>query len=55
MLTQRSVEEILKRIIARDRSLSNFDTYNRVIRRYMHERFEDSEENDITVHQFLKN
>jgi hypothetical protein len=55
MLSQRSVEEIIKRIVVRDKSQTNLDTYKRVIRKYMHERFEDSEENDITVKQFLKN
>jgi hypothetical protein len=54
MVTQRSVEEIINRVVSRDRSLSNFDMYKHVIKRYMHERFEDTEVNDQTVASFLK-
>ncbi|MBU2646143.1 AAA family ATPase [bacterium] len=54
MLTQRGVEEIIRRIVGSDRGLNDFHTYKQVIRRYMHERFEDVDESDRTVEQFLK-
>ncbi|MCP4752635.1 MAG: AAA family ATPase [Proteobacteria bacterium] len=54
MITQRGVEEIISRIVAMDRSLSDFDVYKRVILEYMYERFEDADENIVTVREFLK-